>query len=276
MSRAGEVYTVELRACPLSLDWVLELGLHWVQAEQKRVVLVPQVSPEHQHWLKWLGLPCQSEPCFPAPSLPHSWSYPVLQVPAALDVAGMRQQGIMAEMLVSYLVQLAWTPSLAPSCRPLSEVVKFFRASEVLQRVRPFDLDELLDINATRLQELTPRELLEVSREWWEAYGRPEDIPDENEYPLLEAWALLFAEHCRTLHDVARHLAKFWLPPQGRRLALPSDWYEQLENGQYLDDDVESELLEALTGDFVGDLRLIAPLLGPQRCHERVQTNEET
>ena len=245
-----------------TLDGPLELGLHWVEAQKRQLDLAAVIGPESQETLEWLGLPLGR----PSPeSVP--WTFPGLHLEGP-PVQEIRARGILPEMLLAYLVQLAWIPEQEPECRPLSEVVKFFQAPTG-SRVRAFDWDELLGINATRLQELTPREFVDAAQ----GFGSFE-VGDDG--MLLEAWALLFVEHCQTLIDAARHLCKFWYTPDGLvELDLPADWYEKMENGELtLGADEENRLLVALTGEALGDSAVIVALLGPERCRERVKTKE--
>ena len=247
MSKAGEVLALEL-AGP---DWPLQLGLHWVEAQRRSLSLRVEVSPEIQRQLGWFELPLSTGPG--APSL-----FPGAGV-ASPPLESVRELGILGEMLLSYIIQLVWTPDLEPSCRPLSEIARYF---DGVHGTRPFDLAELLEINRTRLQELTPRELVHFSQPFWQRYGGPADSDDQ----LLEAWALVFVDEYSTLHDVARHLCKFWFP--GTPLSVQADWYEQLEN---LDEDQREALLVALTGEAVGPLELIVPLMGQARCEQRLR-----
>jgi hypothetical protein len=253
-----------------TLDGPLQIVLHWVEAQRRGLELAVVAPPASQSTLAWLNLLAFDRAGTGVSPLAPSevpWTFPDFRVEGP-SLAEVRSRGVLAEMLLAYLVQLAWTPDQAPECRPLSEVVKFFEAPKE-SRLRPFAWEELLNINATRLQELTPRELVEAAT----AFG---SLDAGEDGMLLEAWALLFVEHCQTLVDVARHLSKFWFTPeQPVALDLPSDWYEQMENGELtLESDQESHLLLALTGEDLGESAVILALLGSERCRQRVIIKE--
>lgn len=253
------IVTLQLSRPLDTLDGPLLLGLNWVEAQKRRLELA--VEPPSSV-LTWLGLPLAKPGSHPVP-----WSFPEFHL-AGPSVQEVRERGVLPEMLLAYLVQLAWTPAQPPECRPLSEVVKFFEAPTE-SRLRPFTWEELLSINATRLQELTPREFVDAAQ----AFGRFEVGEDGM---LLEAWALLFVEHCQTLIDATRHLRKFWYTPEAPvELDLPADWCEQMESGElFLEGEPEEQLLLALTGEALGDCAVIVALLGPERCRQRVKTKE--
>lgn len=144
-----------------------------------------------REWLEWLEVPMQTGP---APNLKIE--------PIDLNGKELREGGILPEVIYSCLVQTFWHPGQADwVARTRSEIRACFSAQELERPGWALTREAIERVNAYRLQELTPQELLEASRPFWR------DHCDETE--RMEGWILLHLESFRRLQDVADCLYPF-------------------------------------------------------------------
>lgn len=141
-------------------------------------------------WLEWLGVPlCSGTASFSAPAL-------------GLHAAELRAAGILPEVVYSCLVQTWWHPGQSDwVARTRSEIYACFDPAELELPGWELDREALEQVNAYRLQELTPHELLEASREFWSG--------ECSEIERMEGWLLLHLERLQRLQDVADCLFPF-------------------------------------------------------------------
>lgn len=188
--------------------------LGWLRAaifyhlEHRQPLSVPLEHPQRV-WLEWLGVPTSVgiEPGLQASPLGE----------ADLTAAQVKEEGILPEVLYACLVQTEWHPHQVDwVARTRSEILACYDHQERQPSDWVLSLEVLRRINAYRLQELTPAELLEASRPLWDG-----DCPDT---APMEAWILLHLEGLHSLHDVTACLSPFLHPEQIQRqdqLPLP-------------------------------------------------------
>ncbi len=163
-------------------------------------LFIPQDHPERA-WLDWLGVPYKLG------------QLTALQPdPIELTGSALREQGILPEVVYSCLVQTWWHPGQNDwVARTRSEIIACFQPEQLDRPGWPLQLETLQRINAYRLQELTPSELLDASRPFW-----PGTSP---EVERMEGWILLHLETFSRLQDVAQCLSPFL---QGQLRSLPA------------------------------------------------------
>jgi hypothetical protein len=185
------------------------------------------LGPEHGPWLNWLGVDLQGG------FAPSPEAGPELDFGAA----ELQQLGILPEVVYSCLVQSQWHPQQDDYvARTRSEIRACYNPDERQQPGWDLRLETFQEINAYRLQELTPNELLEGSRPFWPCQPPAADLP------AMEGWVLLHLESFRRLQDVVDCLTPFFgedtlatqadleapeLPPElAARLRIPPglDW----------------------------------------------------
>lgn len=141
-------------------------------------------------WLDWLGVPLRSGTCELAAE------------PGTLNAAELRAAGILPEVVYGCLVQTWWHPGQSDwVARTRSEIYACFDPSELEQPGWELTREALEAVNAYRLQELTPHELLEASQEFWEGGC--------TEKERMEGWLLLHLDGLQRLQDVADCLFPF-------------------------------------------------------------------
>lgn len=163
----------------------------------------PQPLPaEHPQrpWAQWLGLPLQHGPAVATTGA----------APFEFDATDLRDRGILPEVAYGCLVQTWWHPQQAGwVARTRSEILACYRSEELDKPGWTLTLPEVERINAYRLQELTPEELLEACIPYC---PRPPDTADN---AAMEGWVLLHLEGFRRLQDVADCLRPFFLASTG-------------------------------------------------------------
>ena len=163
----------------------------FAQLQQRTQPLsVPPNHPE-QGWLDWLEIPCTSGP------LP-----PLNLEPIALQAANLKADGILPEVVYGCLVQTWWHPGQSDwVARTRSEIYACYAPDQLDIPGWSLSLEAIRKVNAYRLQELTPSELLEASRPFWNGPGvEPE---------RMEGWVLLHLDRFERLQDVADCLYPF-------------------------------------------------------------------
>jgi len=141
-------------------------------------------------WLEWLGVPLTQ----------GDWT--AVCEPVGLQASELRAAGILPEVVYSCLVQTWWHPHQSEwVARTRSEIYACFDASQLDQPGWKLTREALEKVNAYRLQELTPHELLEASREFWTG--------ECAEVERMEGWLLLHLDRLERLQDVADCLFAF-------------------------------------------------------------------
>jgi hypothetical protein len=175
---------------PGDLGWLGEAVL-WSLVHQQPLTCPPD-HPQ-RGWLDWLGVPLENGP---VPCLEEAF----LGIEAPL----CRDQGILPEVVYGCLVQRRWHPNQQGYvARTRSEILACFEAGQ-LEPAWPLTLEELQRVNAYRLQELTPEELLSASQPFW-----PHPVTDQG---AMQAWVLLHLENFQSLHSVVDCLLPFFHP----------------------------------------------------------------
>ncbi len=162
----------------------------FTQLQDRTRPLAIQDDHPDRPWLEWLGVPLARGDNFVAgPSM-------------GLKAADLRAAGILPEVVYSCLVQTWWHPGQTDwVARTRSEIYACFDPSQIEQPGWELCREALERVNAYRLQELTPHELLEASREFWSG--------ECNEVERMEGWLLLHLDRLERLQDVADCLFPF-------------------------------------------------------------------
>ena len=188
--------------------------------ERGKPLKLPAEHPERP-WLEWLGVQLASG------SLP-----PLTQQPIDLNAAEFQAGGMLPEVVYSCLVQTWWHPQQSDwVARTRSEIYACYDPAELDRPGWTLTREALAQVNAYRLQELTPCELLEASRPFWGG----SDCPERER---MEGWLLLNLERFQRLQDVADCLFPFFHPgtaPAGpdprQRLRIPAglEWDDAVQ-----------------------------------------------
>lgn len=168
-------------------------------------VRVSEQEP-HRSWLSWLGVRWTTGAA--------AGVQPVGEF--SFNASECFARGILPEVVYSGLVQTWWHPGQSDwVARTRSEILSCYESDQVERPGWELNLDVLERINAYRLQELTPEELLDACRPYCQAGWSPED------QPAMEAWVLLHLDRFRRVQDVVTCLGPFfgatdWCSPQLR------------------------------------------------------------
>lgn len=163
----------------------------FAQLQQRTLPLpVPLDHPERE-WLDWLQVPVSVGPLAD------------LQIqPVTLNAQELRGAGVLSEVVYGCLVQTWWHPGQTDwVARTRSEIYACYDPGQLQQPGWELAREAIERVNAYRLQELTPNELLEASREFWTG--------ECSERERMEGWLLLHLEHFNKLQDVADCLFPF-------------------------------------------------------------------
>lgn len=141
-------------------------------------------------WLDWLGVPW-------SPGMGTEIG-PMEPVGLDFGAAELKAMGMLPEVVYSGLVQTWWHPQQTSFVtRTRSEIVACFDPKEMDVPGWSLDLPALERMNAYRLQELTPLELLAAAGQESDGEG------------ISEAWVLLCQPGFRSLGDVVQCLKVF-------------------------------------------------------------------
>jgi hypothetical protein len=174
----------------------------FAQLENRTKPLAIEEGRPERAWLEWLGVPLTAGPCH------------LVAEPLGLDAADLRAAGILPEVVYSCLVQTWWHPQQTEwVARTRSEIYACYESAQVEKPGWTLTLEALEKVNAYRLQELTPHELMEASREFWNGSCL--------ETERMEGWLLLHLDRLERLHDVADCLFPFLF--QGEPRGVLSD-----------------------------------------------------
>lgn len=162
----------------------------FAQLGQRTQPLALPLDHPDRDWLDWLGVPLCEGSCT------------LVAEPLGLHAGDLRAAGILPEVVYSCLVQTWWHPGQADwVARTRSEIYACFDSAEMEMPGWELTREALEKVNAYRLQELTPHELIEASREFWT--GDCEDVE------RMEGWLLLHLDRLERLQDVADCLFPF-------------------------------------------------------------------
>ena len=162
----------------------------FAQLQQRTKPLAIEDHHPQRIWLEWLGVPLVSGTCA------------VTAEPDSLNAADLRAAGILPEVVYGCLVQTWWHPGQSDwVARTRSEIYACFEPSELDRPGWELTREALEAVNAYRLQELTPHELLEASQEFWEGGCAEKE--------RMEGWLLLHLDGLQRLQDVADCLFPF-------------------------------------------------------------------
>jgi len=166
-------------------------GAIFAQLTDREKPLPLPADHEQRQWLEWLGMPLT------VGVLPELTLDPI-----DLEAGQLRQAGILPEVVYGGLVQTWWHPLQQDwVARTRSEIYACFDATQLDRPGWKLNLPALERVNAYRLQELTPNELIEASRPFW--------MGNCSEVERMEGWLLLHLEHFQCLQDVADCLFPF-------------------------------------------------------------------
>jgi hypothetical protein len=157
----------------------------------------PSLPPDHPQrpWAEWLGLPLRSGPVEVVENPPEF----------AFSAAELHERGVLPEVVYGCLVQTWWHPGQSDwVARTRSEILACYRREETEKPGWTLELPVVERINAYRLQELTPAELLDACAPYCAA-----TVPD-GDRAAMEGWVLLHLESFTRLQDVARCLRPFF------------------------------------------------------------------
>jgi hypothetical protein len=177
---------------PGDLSWLRAALFHSLDCGELEL---PAESPEIP-WLDWLGIPWK-----PAP---QASSLEVHPLGVDFTAQELRDRGLLGEVVYGALVQTLWHPQQQSwVARTRSEIAACYSSADLDSCHWPLTLEVLDELNAYRLQELTPGELLEHSRPFWKG------CPDPCDEAVMEGWVLLHFSTFERLQDVADCLHPF-------------------------------------------------------------------
>lgn len=231
-----------------------EAVITWLMARRRKGGLRMEGHPEALKQLAWLGLDWEVSLGLDRPA-EELWARlqselgvrlrvfdrgrPVTPGPESLELAplvgevpdleSLGRQGILAEGVLSYLAESAWSPPGGKRFFTRQELLREFDPDALVGEPVVFDPEALRERHLNFLAELTPAELWERSLPYWESGLLPEEL-DEQTVLDLEAMALLLADQCQSLLDFPR-LARFYFsspqePPDPELATLmeAADW----------------------------------------------------
>lgn len=163
----------------------------FAQLQQRPQPLPVPLDHPQRVWLEWLQVPLDVG------------ALEDLQIqPITLSAQELRSAGVLSEVVYACLVQTWWHPDQSDwVARTRSEIYACYDPAQLQQPGWELDRDAIERVNAYRLQELTPSELLEASQEFWTG--------ECCERERMEGWLLLHLEHFNKLQDVADCLFPF-------------------------------------------------------------------
>ncbi len=185
----------------LGLDWEVSLGLD-LPAEELWARLQPELGVGLRVFDRGRPVTAGPESLELAPLLG--------EVP---DLESLGRQGILAEGVLSYLAESAWTPPEGKRFMTRQELLREFDPAGLVKEPVLFDPEALQERHLNFLAELTPAELWERSLPYWESGLLPDELEEQTVLDL-EALALLLADQCHSLLDFPR-LARFYFAPPG-------------------------------------------------------------
>lgn len=275
-----------------------EAVISWLMARRSKGGLRMEGHPEALKQLAWLGLDWEVSLGLDAPA-DELWARlqpelgirlrvfdrgrPVTPGPESLqlaplvgevpDLESLARQGILAEGVLSYLAETAWTPPDGKRFLTRQELLREFDPAGLVTEPVHFDPEALRERHLNFLAELTPAELWERSLPYWESGLLPDELKDQTVLDL-EALALLLADQCQSLLDFPRLARFYFAPPVGApdpelaALMEAADW----ESDPLADLTPEqSERLDRLVlgSDAAGSAEIYL-ILGRERVLERV------
>ncbi len=191
---------------PGDLSWLRAALFHSLDHGELKVPAGSAQIP----WLDWLGIAWK--PAAEADSL----DVQSLDVP--FTAQELRDRGLLGEVVYGALVQTRWHPHQQSwVARTRSEIAACYTSAELDSCHWPLTLEVLDELNAYRLQELTPGELLEYSRPFWKGCPNPQDEA------VMEGWVLLHFNTFERLQDVAECLHPFFEPQPRPHWKLPPE-----------------------------------------------------
>jgi hypothetical protein len=167
-------------------------GAIFAQLNRREQPLSLPADHAERPWLDWLEVPLAVGP-----------QVVTLEVdPIALQAATLRSEGVLPEVVYGCLVQTWWHPHQQDwVARTRSEIYACFDPKDMQRPGWQLQRQAIDQVNAYRLQELTPSELLEASREFWTGQCA--------EVERMEGWLLLHLDGFQRLQDVADCLFPF-------------------------------------------------------------------
>lgn len=122
----------------------------------------------------------------------------------AVGVMQYRDDGFLPEALLNYLVRLGWSHG-DQELFTMQELLELFKIEDVSRSPSTFNPEKLLWVNQEKIKALSPSELLQRSRWYFEQAAI--DVPDEDH--SVRAIALI-QERCKTLLDVVEQSRWFF------------------------------------------------------------------
>ena len=136
----------------------------------------------------------------------------------AVGVMQYRDDGILPEALLNYLVRLGWSHG-DQELFTMDELLELFKVEDVSRSPSTFNPEKLLWVNQEKIKALTPAELLAKSAWHFEQAGV--SVPDDKH---SEAAVALIQERCKTLKDVVEQTKFFFSDVDSYQEAALKKW----------------------------------------------------
>jgi glutamyl-tRNA synthetase len=136
----------------------------------------------------------------------------------AVGVMQYRDDGILPEALLNYLVRLGWSHG-DQELFTMNELLELFKIEDVSRSPSTFNPEKLLWVNQEKIKALTPLELLAKSAWHFEQAGVV--VPSDER---SEAAVALIQERCKTLKDVVEQTKFFFSDVEIYQAAALKKW----------------------------------------------------
>lgn len=136
----------------------------------------------------------------------------------AVGVMQYRDDGILPEALLNYLVRLGWSHG-DQELFAREDLLELFKIENVSRAPSTFNPEKLLWVNQEKIKALSPGELLEASRWHFEKAGLSVEAGDYSFGALG-----LIQERCKTLVDVVEQSRWFFSDVEGYDTAAVKKW----------------------------------------------------
>jgi glutamyl-tRNA synthetase len=129
----------------------------------------------------------------------------------AKAVIEYREDGLLPEALINYLVRLGWSHG-DKEIFSLSELIDLFDGKNLHSAAAAFDPEKLLWVNARHLHGKSAQELAGLVLPFVRALPLAPEEPDAEILPELERFIPLFQSRSSTLRELARYLSCLLVP----------------------------------------------------------------
>jgi len=136
----------------------------------------------------------------------------------AVGVMEYRDNGILPEALLNYLVRLGWSHG-DQELFSLQELLELFKVEDVSRSPSTFNPEKLLWVNQEKIKAMAPAELLSKSAWHFNEAGLQVENTEQ-----AHAVVALVQERCKTLKDVVQQTRFFFTDLEGYDAAATKKW----------------------------------------------------